>query len=71
MVTRTYPIRIEGCSGPLTNELGWEVIEQRSGLGGLEEKERTSGINRLAVSESLSGICYADLPSITLPLTSP
>ena len=47
MVTRTYPIRVGGNSGPLTTPLDWEVIEQRSGLSGLEETERTSKTNRL------------------------
>ena len=47
MVTRTYPIRVEGNSGPLTTELVWEDIEQRSGQVGLKEKERTSKTNRL------------------------
>ena len=47
MVARTYPIRVEGNSGPLTAELTWKEIERRSGLYGLEDKERTSGTNRL------------------------
>ena len=47
MVTRTYPIRVGGNSGPLTKELDWEEIERRSGLDGLAEKEHTSTTNRL------------------------
>ena len=47
MVTRTYPIRVGGNSGPLTAELTWKDIEQRSGLHDLEKKERTSGTDRL------------------------
>jgi adenylosuccinate synthase len=42
LVVRTYPIRVGGPSGPMTKELTWEEIEQRSGLIGLAEKERTS-----------------------------
>ena len=47
MVTRTYPIRVGGNSGPLSAELSWDDIESRSGLEGLAEKERTSRTNRL------------------------
>ncbi len=47
MVVRTYPIRVEGNSGPLTAELTWEEIERRSGKSNLEEKERTSSTDRL------------------------
>lgn len=47
LVTRTYPIRVEGNSGHLTAELDWEEIERRSGLEGLAEKERTSKTGRL------------------------
>ena len=47
LVTRTYPIRVGGNSGPLTTPLDWEDIEQRSGLGGLAQKEHTSKTNRL------------------------
>lgn len=47
MVVRTYPIRVGGNSGPLTAELTWEEIEERSGLTGLAEKELTSKTKRL------------------------
>jgi adenylosuccinate synthase len=47
MVTRTYPIRVEGNSGPLKVELNWKEIERRSGQSGLQGKERTSSTNRL------------------------
>ena len=47
LVTRTYPIRVWGNSGPLTAELDWDEIERRSGLVDLAEKERTSTTNRL------------------------
>jgi len=47
LVTRTYPIRVAGSSGPLTRELTWEEIESRSGLTGLAEKELTSKTKRL------------------------
>lgn len=47
MVVRTYPIRVGGESGPLTAELSWQVIEGRSGLTGLADKEMTSKTNRL------------------------
>lgn len=36
MVTRTYPIRVGGTSGPLPNEISAEVIAQRSGLSASE-----------------------------------
>lgn len=47
LVSRTYPIRVGGQSGPLTTELNWEEIEHRSGLSGLAEKELTSKTGRL------------------------
>lgn len=47
LVVRTYPIRVGGNSGPLTTELTWETVEERSGLAGLAEKERTSKTNKL------------------------
>lgn len=31
MVIRTYPIRVPGNSGPLNNEISWEVVRERSG----------------------------------------
>jgi adenylosuccinate synthase len=47
LVVRTYPIRVGGTSGPMTTELSWDEIEQRSGLTGLAEKEHTSKTNKL------------------------
>jgi adenylosuccinate synthase len=47
LVVRTYPIRVGGTSGPMTTELSWEEIEERSGLSGLAEKEHTSKTNKL------------------------
>jgi adenylosuccinate synthase len=47
LVVRTYPIRVGGESGPLRSELQWEDVEERSGLTGLAEKERTSKTNKL------------------------
>jgi adenylosuccinate synthase len=32
MAVRTYPIRVEGNSGPMQNELNWQVISDRSGI---------------------------------------
>jgi len=32
MVVRTYPIRVGGYSGPMSQELSWEQIADRSGL---------------------------------------
>src|SRR5260370_41612556 len=32
MAVRTYPIRVEGNSGPMGNELNWQVISDRSGI---------------------------------------
>ena len=31
MAVRTFPIRVEGESGPLKNEITWEELKQRSG----------------------------------------
>lgn len=42
MVVRTYPIRVAGNSGPLSRELQWSDIEERSGLSGLTTTELTS-----------------------------
>jgi adenylosuccinate synthase len=44
MVVRTYPIRVEGNSGFMGNELDWAVISGRSGipLGELLAAERTT-----------------------------
>lgn len=47
MVVRTYPIRVGGTSGPMTNELTWEEIERRSGLTGLAARELTSKTKKL------------------------
>lgn len=48
MVCRTYPIRVEGPSGPIGNELSWSDIAQRSGvpIEELESSERTSTTKR-------------------------
>src|SRR5690242_17941457 len=32
MAVRTYPIRVEGNSGFMQNELTWQVISERSGI---------------------------------------
>jgi adenylosuccinate synthase len=32
MAVRTYPIRVEGNSGPMENELNWQIISDRSGI---------------------------------------
>jgi adenylosuccinate synthase len=42
LVVRSYPIRVGGPSGDFTRELTWPEIEERCGLSGLEEKEKTS-----------------------------
>jgi adenylosuccinate synthase len=47
MVTRTYPIRVGGNSGPMTAELGWDEVERRSGLSGLADAELTSKTKKL------------------------
>lgn len=47
MVVRTYPIRVGGESGPLSSEISWQQIEERSGLTGLADKELTSKTKRL------------------------
>lgn len=48
MVCRTYPIRVEGQSGPIGKELTWPDIAQRSGvpIEELESSERTSTTKR-------------------------
>ncbi len=44
MVCRTYPIRVGGPSGPMSGEISWEVIADRSGipLAELIETEKTT-----------------------------
>lgn len=44
MVCRTYPIRVGGPSGPMVNEVSFDVIGERSGIasGDLKEKEKTT-----------------------------
>lgn len=50
MVCRTYPIRVEGTSGPMQTELSWEEIARRSGIPldeiQLAEKTSTTGRRR-------------------------
>lgn len=48
MVCRTYPIRVEGSSGPMSQEILWDEISRRSGIPvkELQERERTSTTNR-------------------------
>lgn len=48
LVCRTYPIRVEGNSGPMSQEIDWKTISKRSGVG-LEEllkTEKTTTTNR-------------------------
>jgi adenylosuccinate synthase len=44
MVVRSYPIRVGGPSGPMTQEITWEEIERRAEMepGTLASKELTS-----------------------------
>ena len=44
MVVRTYPIRVNGASGPIGHgrELSWEDIETRSGVAGTKTAELSS-----------------------------
>lgn len=48
MVCRTYPIRVEGSSGPISQEITWDEISKRSGIpvDKLLERERTSTTHR-------------------------
>lgn len=48
MVCRTYPIRVAGNSGPMSNELTWQMISDRSGipLPELMAAEKTSTTKR-------------------------
>lgn len=48
MVCRTYPIRVEGPSGPMGMELSWDDISRRSGIPAeeLERTEKTSTTKR-------------------------
>ena len=48
MVCRTFPIRVQGTSGPMSREIDLKEIHQRSGvkLSELETTERTSTTNR-------------------------
>jgi len=48
MVCRAYPIRVEGSSGPMSQEITWAEISRRSGISmsKLRHRERTSTTNR-------------------------
>jgi adenylosuccinate synthase len=48
MVTRTYPIRVQGRSGGMGTEISWAEVSRRSGIpvGQLRRAERTSTTNR-------------------------
>lgn len=48
MVVRTYPIRVEGNSGFMENELNWQIISDRSGIpvDELLAAERTTTTNK-------------------------
>lgn len=48
MVCRTYPIRVEGTSGPMQTELSWEEIARRSEipLEEIQRAEKTSTTGR-------------------------
>jgi adenylosuccinate synthase len=52
MVCRTYPIRVQnpekGTSGPMSQEISWDVVAKRAGLSAkkLKQAEKTSTTNR-------------------------
>jgi len=48
MVCRTYPIRVAGASGPMSREITWTTVSDRSGipLAELEAAEKTSTTKR-------------------------
>ena len=48
MVCRTYPIRVEGKSGPMSQEISWDIVSERSGIpvDELIEREKTSTTKR-------------------------
>jgi adenylosuccinate synthase len=48
MVCRTYPIRVGGPSGPMSAEISWQVIAERSGIAveELQTTEKTSTTGR-------------------------
>jgi adenylosuccinate synthase len=48
MVCRTYPIRVGGNSGPMSGEITWEAVSERSGipLEELQTTEKTSTTGR-------------------------
>jgi adenylosuccinate synthase len=48
MVCRTYPIRVGGNSGPMSGEISWEVVSERSKipLAELQTAEKTSTTGR-------------------------
>jgi adenylosuccinate synthase len=51
MVIRTYPIRVAGSSGPLSNEISWEEIGHRARYAGVPAEFTTVTGNLRRVSE--------------------
>jgi adenylosuccinate synthase len=64
MVIRTYPIRVAGPSGPMTNELTWEEVSRRVGR---EVKEITT------VTKNTRRVSEIDIPELerTIAYTRP
>lgn len=48
MVVRTYPIRVAGNSGPMKNEISWEVISAKCGKPVSEKTTVTKKVRRVA-----------------------
>lgn len=48
MVCRTYPIRVAGNSGPMQNEISWEVLSDRLGHEVTERTTVTKKVRRVA-----------------------
>jgi len=48
LVIRTYPIRVSGNSGPLTNEITWEILSGRVGKKVEETTTVTGKVRRVA-----------------------
>jgi adenylosuccinate synthase len=62
MVCRTYPIRVGGTSGPMSQEISVEEISRRSGLPVDEVKntEITSTTHKLGASQNSTGCSFGD-----------
>lgn len=52
LVIRAFPIRVSGNSGPLSNEIDWEILSSESGKNLLERTSVTKAVRRVAYFDS-------------------